>query len=403
MYIALICIIFVVIILIVKAYIKFKLGFWSQQPVFHNYNLLYYFSPPGVINPDLPNANKYIDHIHISTSGIQDDSSNVINENTKKKISCFLSSYYLKKRDIEYLPSISHIFIPLQNNNYESYVSLYEKSAFLLDNKMTGIVDKEIIGVITSRKVNIILLQKNKFPAYYVDNLCIHPAHRNKGVAPSLIQTHCYDTRYKTLDIKVHLFKREGQLTAIMPLAKYLTYIYDINKNINIDKITNIEPYNVSPVDKSNLHLAMEYIYSISHKYDCIVTPDLANILSCITNEVYHIYILVNIAGICGIYIFRDTCVLYNGSKTLELITSINSSENLIFVRGFLNALGQIKRKFDAKTIYIENIGDNYIINSSIASHYGKILKNLGTSPTAYFLYNYACNTIDSAKCLIIQ
>ena len=41
------------------AYVKITYTFWSRQPVFHFYNLMYWFFPPGIIMHDLPEQNKY--------------------------------------------------------------------------------------------------------------------------------------------------------------------------------------------------------------------------------------------------------------------------------------------------------------------------------------------------------
>jgi hypothetical protein len=41
-------------IIIIYIYIRLKYGFWAVQPVFHVYNLLYMFNPPGVISGLLP-------------------------------------------------------------------------------------------------------------------------------------------------------------------------------------------------------------------------------------------------------------------------------------------------------------------------------------------------------------
>ena len=47
------------IILFVMGYIRVKFGFWALQPVFHVYNLSYMIWPPGIINHNLPEKNKY--------------------------------------------------------------------------------------------------------------------------------------------------------------------------------------------------------------------------------------------------------------------------------------------------------------------------------------------------------
>ena len=48
-------------------YIRVKFGFWALQPVFHVYNLTYLIWPPGIINHDLPEKNKYTNFKNIET------------------------------------------------------------------------------------------------------------------------------------------------------------------------------------------------------------------------------------------------------------------------------------------------------------------------------------------------
>ena len=50
-------------IFIIYIYIRLKYGFWAVQPVFHVYNLLYMFKPPGIINDLLPEKNKYTNFV----------------------------------------------------------------------------------------------------------------------------------------------------------------------------------------------------------------------------------------------------------------------------------------------------------------------------------------------------
>ena len=64
-------------------------------------------------------------------------------------------------------------------------------------------------------------LNKISFPVYYVDNLCVHPLYRNKNIAPQMIQTQEWFQRQNNKKIKVSLFKREGDLTGIVPLTVY--------------------------------------------------------------------------------------------------------------------------------------------------------------------------------------
>ena len=49
-----------VILLIIGIY-KIKFPFWSKQPVFHFHNLKYWIIPPGIIQHENPEKNKFYD------------------------------------------------------------------------------------------------------------------------------------------------------------------------------------------------------------------------------------------------------------------------------------------------------------------------------------------------------
>ena len=66
MYILLVLLILYALFIIIC---KVKFRFWSIQPVFHFYNLYYWFSPPGIIQHDIPKSGgKYYDpYVEFST------------------------------------------------------------------------------------------------------------------------------------------------------------------------------------------------------------------------------------------------------------------------------------------------------------------------------------------------
>ena len=56
-----------IITFVIYIYIRLKYGFWIMQPVFHIYDLSYYFKPPGIILDLLPTKNKYTNFKEIDT------------------------------------------------------------------------------------------------------------------------------------------------------------------------------------------------------------------------------------------------------------------------------------------------------------------------------------------------
>ena len=66
-YLPYILFVIILIVFLVYTYIRVKYGFWALQPVFHVYNLTYMIWPPGIINHDLPEKNKYTNFKNIET------------------------------------------------------------------------------------------------------------------------------------------------------------------------------------------------------------------------------------------------------------------------------------------------------------------------------------------------
>ena len=86
------------------------------------------------------------------------------------------------------------------------------------------------------------LIDDKEMKLYYVDYLCVHKEHR-KHVALKTIYTHYVNHRNRHKNI-VFLFKREGEVTLIVPLTIYKSYIYDISrwdKKVEFDQ-PQIEP-----------------------------------------------------------------------------------------------------------------------------------------------------------------
>ena len=93
--------------------------------------------------------------------------------------------------------------------------------------KNDNIIEKnKIIGLISSRPLTCIIGENILFDLYYVDYLCVDKYHRNKNIAPQLIQTHEYNQSHSNKKISVSLFKREEELTGIIPLTYYQYLFY---------------------------------------------------------------------------------------------------------------------------------------------------------------------------------
>jgi len=401
-YLHLFLIIFTVIFLIFKLYVKIKYKFWAYQPVFHHYNLLYWISPKGIINIDLPQTNKFCNFLNILTKDFS-----AFNNNELEEIIQLIRNNYHRNKQANYLPTLENFSSYFIGHSSSAYISVYYDSNFKMDVSNNSIIkDKKAIGVITGRPVNITLNGKTTFRSYYVDYLCVHRDHRNNNIAPQLIQTYEHVQRHSTKTSVVSLFKREGKLTGIVPLTFYKTYLFNI-LNIAHNKLPFASMQLIS-INKQNIQVFVDFITNHRNKFDCFVLPDFSHLLNLVSNT-YKIYGILENDALIACYCFKDSQMTYNlannknakGCRALEFFASINNCPNEeYFITGFTIALHKCRKELNADLVIIENISDNTLIINSLSKNNIKAIFN---SPTAYFYYNYASRPLLSDKVFILN
>ena len=379
------------LVLIVRATIKLKYGFWGAQPVFHVYDLFYWVRPPGVIEDRLPIATKYVDRINIKTQEFTKMSSQDL-----KRFCQFIRSHYLRSRGAKYSPTDLQVTTVFANNEYPSYLTTYHSSKTLYDKSGEVMRNPEIVGVISARPLTL-TLGEERFPLYYVDNLCVHPDHRRKGVAPKLIQTHHYDTRYKTPEVKVHLFKREGEMTAIVPLVAYFTHMYVLP---DLRKSCLPRACSLVKVESTTLRIALEFLRDRCSGYAAVIAAGIPTLAASIANGTLEIYMLMEAHVPIAIYALRDSAVTHGKDKALECCASVRSCDDSTFTVGFLEAIRRANKTLRARSLLIECLGDNEALNKLVLA--SPRMRHLGRSPTAYFLYNYACRSVSPSSTFVL-
>jgi GNAT superfamily N-acetyltransferase len=388
---------FVFIFLCIYIYIKLKYGFWVSQPVFHIYDIGYMLVTPGIINHLLPEKNKYTNFKNINTF--------IFSELTSIQTQRFIhliQTNYLKNKDNIFSPKSENIIPYLSSHNDKTFISFYNEDYFLLDTKKgTTITDKKIVGIITSRPIYIFINNNDKnaeFRAYYVDYLCVDKLHRKKGIAPQLIQTHHYNQRHLNKNITISLFKREEELTGIVPLCFYHTYGFPVT---NWTKPLDIpSPYNLLEINGQNFHFLYDFIKENKVKFDIVINTEVSNIIELINTKNIFIYVLMTDDNIICAYFFRKSCVqVEKGMEVLSCFASICNTDEDIFIQGFKISFWKISAENYFGFAAIEEISDNDIIINNIKQK----TKPLIVSPTAYFFYNFAYPTFKSNKVLIIN
>lgn len=389
---------FFILVIIFRFYVKITYKFWAYQPVFHYYNLFYWIYPIGIINKKLPQSNKYCNFINITTKNFFDYSDKEIEQIIK-----LIRNNYNRNSDANYLPTKNVFTQYFTGHTYKTYISTYNNPLYKLNNNKKNDIIKEndIIGVITGRPISITLKNLPKFKAYYVDFLCVNREHRKKNIAPQLIQTYEYSQRHDNKDSAISLFKREGKLTGIVPLTAYNSYMF-YTKSIIPDKKTNCILIEISEV---NYNLLIDFIDSNSNNFECIITINKANLLNLIVKNIYKVYGILTNNVLVSCYMFKQNDMTYNETvfqnktskvrKSIDLIVSINNTDNNNFINGFKLALNKCSKYF----INIENISNNNIIINNLLKNY---LKPKFVAPMAYFFYNYVKRPLASNMVIVI-
>jgi len=365
------------IIIITYMYIKIKYRFWSAQPVFHIYDFHYWLFSPDYINKSLPEKNKFTNFKNIIKTDILK-----LNSREKTEIIELLQANYLKDESIHFRPEQSNIFPYFENIGKESCLctAYYERGGFNATN---------LIGCMIGKPLHV-YTNKTYFKTYYVEYLCVHKLHRKKGIAPELIQTHDYLQRRENPDVICSLFKKEHNLTGIVPLCLYSTYGFDLqswNKEVYIHPgITIIE------INKTNIHLLKDFLNNCKDKFKCFITTGIQNILTLIDTNNFMVYCAVQKREIICCYFFRDNCTYYNGEK--RVVNNFCNINNCIVRDVFVYCYGKIIQKLKKRfhMLLIENTGaSDTIVQKILPAHKPQFI-----SPTAYYFYNYLMKPVKS-------
>lgn len=420
-YILYILLFILIVILIAAAYIKMRFRFWTLQPVFHIYDFHYYLFPPGIINPELPEKNKYCNFKAIET--VKYDALSEIRMNKFVK---FIRKHYLRNNANCYNPQKNNIMPYFEGHNTVSFFSFYYEDELLVSLKK-GTTEtspsRKIVGVMTTRPLKVEINNGNKdafFDVYYVDHLCVDTMYRKQGIAPQIIQTHHYNQRRHNREITVSLFKRENELTGIIPLCVYTTYGFEMAGWL---KPVDLMAHTVLvQCGKTNIHYLFDFMRENNPtKFDICIMPEISNIMELIrTNNIY-VYMIIQADEVKCAYFFRKSCTfIREGCEAVCCFASINGfskrerekekkrkrekkregeRENEIFIHGYKVALWKICEKHGFTFSVIEEISDNCIVVDALKKKSVPVI----ASPTAYFFYNFAYHTFQPSRTLIIQ
>jgi hypothetical protein len=366
------------------------MNFWHTQPVFHIYNLKYWLKPPGIINKEPPPVNKFVNLSNNKLINLSEEKSILT-----KQLCNFIQDYYIIHPSAAYKPSESDIMAYLECSNHPAYFNVYQEARLLFEQgSIAGLPDNEIVGVTSARVLNVTFpAKKIKMPVYYIDNLCVKPGYRKKGIPPQMIQTFYYNISRNNPKVNAYMFKREGTLTAIVPLICFNTHHFDIT-NFQTSYVLN-PAMSIIEIGAQQLNMLIGFIKEQMPKFDCVVLPDVSSVLNLIKLEKLIIYCIIMGGEVIAAYVFRPLELYYAGKKTVECIAVISNCLNTdVLTAGFNMSLLKVMTKCKGTGILlIEETAHSEPVIAAL-THDSTVLRKY-TTPTAFFLYNYACYSVE--------
>ena len=365
-------VIIVIIYFLIIGFFKLKYPFWSRQPVFHLHNLYYWLKPPGIINEDLPEKNKFYDET------IQFYNYNILSTKKKELFADFIRNNYMPDNNEKYSASNECIFDNFEAHADKSFISM-------------KIYNNTILSCMTTKPLEC-YIDGNKMIINYVDYLCVDEKHRKKRYAANQIFTHYYHIRNNCNNI-VSFFKRENKKTMIVPLTSYNNYIFKIN---NWKMCYNFHQPNINIifVDKSNMNKFYQLFFECKKNFKCFITLNLGHIFYLIEKEHIRITVLMINSKFKCFYVFRNPYTTYDGVNSLEFCSSYKGEEidDNIFTLGFLISMSIVSKDLRSEILLVENLSNNNIILKLLLDKYSYIASPVNS----LYFYNFAYHPKES-------
>jgi hypothetical protein len=195
------------------------------------------------------------------------------------------------------------------------------------------------------------------------------------------------------------LFKREGKLNAIVPLVYYETHSLDIT-HFQTDYVLN-PAMTLLDIGTQQLNILINFIKEQKTKFECVVLPDVSSVLNLIKLEKLLVYGILFGSELIAAYVFRPLELYYEGQKTVECIAIIsNCKSSDVLIAGFNMSLLKVQAKCQSGILLIEGTAHSQPVIAALFNNHTVVKKF--TSPTAFFLYNYASYSVKKEKTLLI-
>jgi hypothetical protein len=155
----------------------------------------------------------------------------------------------------------------------------------------------------------------------------------------------------------------------------------------------------VIEIGSSQLNLLIAFIKEQTQNFECIILPDVSNVLNLIKLGKIKIYGILFQGELIAVYIFRLLELYYGEKKAVECITILSSETSDIISAGFNMSWEKIKAEAKCAIVFIEGTANSRAVIKALNANQ-QVQLNF-KSPTAFFLYNYASYSVKSTKALL--
>lgn len=389
-------------VLWLKFFLPSRFKFWRIQPVFLIYSwncwVRLWRKEYGFIQSEsiLPAQLKYINHVQVHTHFFHQLS---LKEQTE--FVQFIQDHYAAHC---YSPTLQQIATTLGPSAVLSFFHDKDKQ----QQQLMGVISSKIVCFQSSyldEKEKELVIYLN-----YVDFLCVHSRFRQQGVAPTLIQTHNLHLQPLSRPL-ASIFKREGNMTAIVPLTTFNTTTFYIptlffNQKKRKSKVVEIKTEN----DFLDLYTWIKKkkkktIGSIM----CLPEPDhlRSMVVEAKVIEIYGIKTKKtnNFQTVC---FFQKDQLMMDGNKpvitVLLVLTEIEDTSS--FLSDCIHCIRSLyftnASTYSISCFFLsiqELMEGELLVQQLIMEEKWSVFQ---TSPTAFFLYNYLHPTVNANRAIIL-
>lgn len=354
----------ILIFLSIYITIKLKYRFWSSQPIFHTYNLIYWFHSPGILQNKIPEKNKFYNENIICKKF------NKFSNYELTILYAFLQMHYC------YLENTTITF------NKRLFMNLFSKDSII--SLQYSLLPKKLLGIMTSRPLDCIINNK-KLSVSYLDHLCIHGKYKKKGLACKQIYTHYLKSR-KMGNNEVFIYKNYKRPSINVPITIFNSYMVSSTPWVRINlQLPNTISTHI--IGQHNCELIIHFMREIKSNFKCFISPKTFHLSNFIKNEIIIPTVLMDNNTVVAATFFKYNNLSINGEKIIECVASYcRLKYKNIFMKSLSNSIVLLKQKYKFKIIIFENISHNYyLIKRMLERNIPKRVYSAG-----FYFYNFA-------------